>query len=78
MIENSRNTKKFEVVFLEKNLRDEENPEDRVLKVKNHKSLYETNIKPSINGIAVCRQVRFQRCRHPEFSNSMTDKTLKR
>lgn len=78
LIENSRNTQKFEVIFLEKNLREEEKPDDRVLKIKNYKTLYEMHIKPSVSGISMCRKVQFQRFRQPEFSTSMTGQNYKK
>lgn len=46
LIKNSRNTNKFNIVFLEKRLTKENGPED-VLKVKNFKKLYDVRIKPN-------------------------------
>ncbi|CAG5015489.1 unnamed protein product [Parnassius apollo] len=88
---NSRNAKKFEVVFLEKNLiergqidrsgeeREEQRGNERVLKVKNYETYYNDNIKQTIPGISGCRRVLFKRreMQSQPFSDSMTGDIFK-
>lgn len=75
LIKAARNIKKYDIVFVEHKLT--EKGEERIVKVKNYKEMYENRIKTSLTGISTCRQVRFCRNSRPELTDSMTSQRLK-
>lgn len=62
LIKTCRITKPYEVVFIEKNLRKNEGGEERTIKVKDYKKLYDTFVK-TVPGISATREVKFSKNR---------------
>lgn len=70
LIKNSRIKQPFDIVFLERNLRKTQ-ANERILKVKNYKSLYDDYVKP-VPGISQAREVKFSKIGRPSLRHTMT------